>query len=122
MQKTHIDRLLFRKLLATEGGCCLPLPRGYIHAWGHYFQASSFKRLGKSVKFCAEPPFGKGYKNLYKHDLGHITELAAMPIYSKTVKSEFFRTRRWMISKLGMGHRGFNVYKIIIWKAQGVPQ
>ena len=43
--------------------------------------------------------------NIYTNELGHMTNMAAMPIYGKNLKKIFFsRTNRPMTLKLGMLH------------------
>ena len=52
---------------------------------------------------------------VYINGQGHMTKMAAMAINSKKKnKIFFFRTRRPMILKLGMKHKGTEVYKICI--------
>ena len=61
-----------------------------------------------------EPPWEGGTK-VYINGLGHMTKMAAMPIYGKNHKKIFFsRTRSPMILKLGMKHRGLKLYKVYI--------
>ena len=52
---------------------------------------------------------GKG--EVYINGLGHMTKMAAMPIYGKKI---FSRTRSPMIMKLGMYHWGLKLYKVFI--------
>ena len=53
-------------------------------------------------KFHVEPPWEGGTK-VYINGLGHMTKMAAMPIYGKKPLKIFFsRTRSPMILKLGM--------------------
>ena len=41
------------------------------------------------------------------HDAGHMTKMAAIPIYGKNLSKIFFTGTGWPIStKLGMWHRG----------------
>ena len=52
---------------------------------------------------------------VYINGLGHMTKMAAMPIYGKKPLKIFFsRTRSPMIFKLGMYHRGLKLYKVYI--------
>ena len=52
---------------------------------------------------------------VYINGLGHMTKMAAMPIYvKKTLKIFFSRTRIPMILKLGMYHWGLKLYKVYI--------
>ena len=39
---------------------------------------------------------------IYTNELGHMTNMAAMPIYGKTLKIFFSRTNRLITLKLGM--------------------
>ena len=58
------------------------------------------------AKFYVEPPWGRGTKVCLRH-LGHLTKMAAMPIYGKNPSKIFFsRTSRPIFTKLGMRHRG----------------
>ena len=63
---------------------------------------SSETALPIKAKFYVEPPWEGGAK-VYKNGPGHMTKMAAMPIYGiKSLKIFFSRTRRPMILKLGM--------------------
>ena len=54
------------------------------------------------AKFYVEPPWEGGTK-VYTNGPGHITKMAAMPIYGKNFFLKIFsRTRSPMILKLGM--------------------
>ena len=54
------------------------------------------------AKFYVEPPLGGGTK-VYINDPGHITKMAATPIYGKNPSKIFFsRTGRPIFTKLGM--------------------
>ena len=54
------------------------------------------------AKFYVEPP-KEGGKKVYINGPGHMTKMAAMPIYGKKPLKIFFsRTRNPMILKLGM--------------------
>ena len=45
--------------------------------------------------------------NIYLHDAGHMTKMAAMPVYGKNPSKIFFsRTGGSISTKLGMSHRG----------------
>ena len=70
----------------TSGGC-LPLSRGYIHVYNHYVQtSSSLKPLGQSIpNFMWKPPWEVG-KKVYINGTGHMTKMAAMPIYGTNLK------------------------------------
>ena len=56
---------------------------------------------------------GRGTKvNLYSQ--GHMTKMAAMPIYDKHLKNIFCRTRSNTILELDMYHQGLKRYKVNI--------
>ena len=58
------------------------------------------------AKFYVEPPWVGGTKVCWRH-LGHMTKMAATPIYGKNPSKIFFsRTCRLIFTKLGMQHRG----------------
>ena len=57
----------------------------------------------------------EGGMKVYINGLGHMTKMAAMPIYGKKPLKIFFsRTRSPMILKLGMYHLGLKLYKVYI--------
>ena len=62
----------------------MPLSKGYIHAYNHYFQTFFFSETARPInaKFHAEPPWELG-KKVYINGPGHMTKMAAMPIYGK---------------------------------------
>ena len=54
------------------------------------------------AKFCVEPPWERGTK-VYINGPGHMTKMAAMPIYGKNPSKIFFsRTGGPIFTKLGM--------------------
>ena len=60
-------------------------------------------------------PSWEGGTKVYINGPGHMTKMAAMPIYGKKPLKIFFsRTRSPMILKLGMKHRGLKPYKVYI--------
>ena len=66
------------------------------------------------AKLYVEPPREGGTK-VCINGLGHMTKMGAPPIYGKNPSKIFFsRTRRPMILKLGMQHRGIKLYKVCI--------
>ena len=92
-------------------GSCLPLPRGHVHVYEHYFQTSfQFK-----AKFYSEPleGGGGGGKSLYKWSRSHYQDGYHAHIWLKPLKI-FFRSRSPMILKLGLDHWGLKVYKVYI--------
>ena len=57
---------------------------------------------------------GRGNESLYNGP-GHMTKMAAIPIYGKNLEKIFFsRTRSPMILKHGMWHWGLKLYKVFI--------
>ena len=44
--------------------------------------------------------------------LGHVTKMAAMPVYGKNLLKIFSETSRLMIFELGVQHQGFGPYKV----------
>ena len=57
------------------------------------------------AKFYVEPPWVEGRKGCSRH-LGHMTKMAAMPIYGKNPLKIFSVTGRQISTKLGMWHWG----------------
>ena len=53
------------------------------------------------AKFHMEPPWDGGMK-IYSNGPGHMTKMAAMPIYGKNLKKIFSRTISPMTLKLGL--------------------
>ena len=53
------------------------------------------------AKFYVEPAWEEGTK-VYINGPGHMTKMAAMPIYGKNLKKIFSRPRSPMVLKLGM--------------------
>ena len=70
------------KNILTPGGC-QPLPPGTIHVYNHHFQRdSSLKMLNQSKSSFM---IWEGGKIVYVNVLGHMTKMAATPIYSKNL-------------------------------------
>ena len=66
------------------------------------------------AKFYVEPPLKRG-KKVYMNGPGHMTKMAAMPIYCKKPSNIFsYRTKSPMILKLGMEHYELKLYKVYI--------
>ena len=62
--------------------------------------------------FHVEPPWEGGTK-VCSNGLGHMTKMAAMPIYGKNLKKIFFSGTKWpMILKLGMQHWVLKYYQV----------
>ena len=57
------------------------------------------------AEFYVEPPWVGGTKVCSQH-LGHMTKMAATPIYGKNPSKIFSETGRPIFTKLGMKHRG----------------
>ena len=57
------------------------------------------------AKFYVEPPWVGGTKVCSRH-LGHMTKMAATPIYGKNLSIIFSRTGMPIFTKLDMQHRG----------------
>ena len=67
-----------------------------------FFSQKQVGRFGPKIHMKAEVRMGM---IIYTNELGHLTNMAAMPIYSKNLKKIFFsRSNRPMILKLGMLH------------------
>ena len=68
-----------------------------------------------------EPPW-EGGKKVYINGLGHMTKMAAMPIYGKNLKksSSLEPEVRTMILKLGLYHLGLKLYKVYINENPGL--
>ena len=79
--KDTIDRIILLMKKMTPMGC-LPLPRGYIHVYDHYYQTSSPLKTAWSIKakFYVEPPWEGGTK-VCINGPGHMTKMAAIPIH-----------------------------------------
>ena len=59
-----------------------------------------------------ESPWDEG-TNVYSNGPGHMTKMAAMPIYGKNLKKFFFsKTKRPMALKLGMQHWVLKYYQV----------
>ena len=63
------------------------------------------------VKFRVEPPWDGGMK-VCSNGPGHMTKMAAMPIYGKNLKKIFSRTKRPMTLNLCMQHLVLGSYQI----------
>ena len=64
------------------------------------------------AKFHMEPPWDRGTK-VCSNGSGHMTKMAAMPIYGKNLKKFFFSgTKRLMTLKLGMQHWVLEYYQV----------
>ena len=52
---------------------------------------------------------------MYINNLGHMTKMAAMPIYGKNPSKIFFsKTKRQISMKLGVKHRWLKYYNVFI--------
>ena len=78
----------------------------YVCVYVNIFQTSSpLKPLGRlKPNSIMEPPLDGGTK-ICSNGAGHVTKMAAMPIYGKNLKKIFYsRTQKPMTLKLGMQH------------------
>ena len=65
----------------------MPLSRGYIHVYDHYYQTSSLKLLGQSKPNFMWSLLGKKERKLMVNGTGHMTKMAAMLIYGKNFQN-----------------------------------
>ena len=63
------------------------------------------------AKFHMEPPWDSGMK-VYSNGLGHMTKMAAMPIYGQHLKIFFSGTNRPMTLKVEMLHWVLKYYQV----------
>ena len=64
------------------------------------------------VKFHIDAPWNRGTE-VYSTGPGHMTKIAAMPIYGKNLKKIFFTgTKRPMTLKVGMQHWVLKCYQV----------
>ena len=63
-----------------------------------------------ATKFHIQPPGPVGKKRC-SNGLGHMTNMAAMPIYGKNLKKKLFITSRPLTLKLGTKHRVWEYYQ-----------
>ena len=61
--------------------------------------------------FHVKTPWDRGMK-VGLNGLGHITNMAAMPIYDNNLKKNFFGTKQPMTLKVGMQLRVFKYYQV----------
>ena len=62
-----------------------------------------------------EASIGSGGTNVYINNLGHMTKMAAIPIYGKNTSKIFFSENNRQISmKLGVKHRWLMYYEVYI--------
>ena len=89
-------------------------PRSLI-LWSHqYYENIAFSQtIGPiELKFHVKTPYDKLAKICTKY-IGHMTKMAATPIYGKNLlKIFFFRTRRPVTLRLGMQHWGCGAYQV----------
>ena len=111
--RTHGRRLDYHTISSPCGelknwtlGAHLPPPRGIIHVYFHNIQTA----WPIKAKF-----YVNGGINVYINNLGHMTKMAAMPIYGKNPSKIFFSGAGGLISKkLGMKHRWLMYYNVYI--------
>ena len=92
-------------------GGCLPLSRGYIHVYNHYYQtSSSLKRLANQCQISCGASLGSG-----KESTAHMTKIAVMLIYGKNLQKFFsYRTNSPMNMKLCMEQYVLKLYIVYI--------
>ena len=76
----------------------------------HIQMSSPLKPLGQSVKFYVEPPWEGGTK-AYINGPGHMTKMAATPIYGKNPSKIFSRTdfqETWYVASMTPAHHSLN--------------
>ena len=82
-------------------GHCLTLVPGHFKSNFESFFLSYFKANWNQITYVAL--LGKKEVPLYVNDFGHLTKMAAMPIYGKNPSDFFFsRTVRLIATKFGM--------------------
>ena len=74
------------------------------------------------AKFHVELLLAEKLKVCLKYGLGHVSKMAAMPIYDKNPLKIFSKTRRLMTFKLGIQHQGLGPYKICSNDDPGLQQ
>ena len=87
-------------------GAHLPQPRGIIHVYYHNIQtSSSLKLLGQSKPNFMRSIYRMGESMCIINNQGHMTKMAAMPIYGINPSKIFSGTGPLISKKLGMKHR-----------------
>ena len=77
--------------------------RGIIHVYYHNIQTSSWPT---NAKFYVKHLYWNGIVNVFINNLGHMTKMAAMPIYGKNPsKISFSRTGGRISKKFGMKYQ-----------------
>ena len=73
------------------------------YSWSGVVRRKQFQTFSSPIKakFYVEPPWVGGTKVCSRH-LGHMTKMAATPIYGKNPSKIFSRTGGPIITKLGM--------------------
>ena len=81
-------RFMFTKKMSSGG--CLPLPRGYIHAYDHNIQTSSSQKpLSQSKPNFMWSIVRKGGMKVNINGPGQVTKMATMAINSKNLYKSF---------------------------------
>ena len=90
-----------------------PAPGLYTCIWPPFSKIFLSKTAWPiKAKFHVEPPW-EGVKKVCINRPGHMTKMAATPIYGKKPSKIFFsRTGSPMILKLGLQHQGLKLYKV----------
>ena len=74
-----------------------------------------WNRLANQSQILCEASIEWGNQCVYINNLGHMTKMAAMPIYDKNPSKIFFsETNRLISRKLGMKHRWLNYSNVYI--------
>ena len=85
-------------------------PRSLRYTFSNFFSLEVSMPI--EAKFHVEPPCYRRMQ-VYSNDLCHMTNVAAMPIYSKNLKKIFFSgTKRPVTLKVGMQHRVLKYFQI----------
>ena len=100
----HLSRWLTGELIGKLGLCVVCHPHSLI-------TFSSETAWPIKIKFHMKPPWDGGTE-VCSNNPGHMTMMAAMPIYGKNLKNLLFRNRRADDLKLGMQHRMHEYYQV----------
>ena len=108
---------MFLKRNLRQADVCPCLSPGAIYM----YMTIIFKHLSEtpwpiSAKFHVQPPHAprEGITKVCINGLGHMTEMAAMPIYDKNLQKSSSIELSPIIFKLGMEHYVIKLYKVYI--------
>ena len=100
---SHFFAHLSRRLIGERLRCPLS-------TFSNIFSSEATRPV--EANFHMEPPWIGG-KKFCSNGHGHMTKMAAMPIYGKNLKKIFFsRTKRLMTLKVGMQHEVLEYYQV----------